>query len=121
AVGKPGRNGVAHRAELRCLQQPIDTLPLVLAFAPRERLARAAIAFEREPQVVLDAMAVEDRGFLELAPDPELGDLGLVEAGEVEGPAEIHFAAVRSGLAGDDVHHRGLAGAVRAGARPPLA
>src|SRR6266404_1161054 len=45
------------------------------------------------------------------------------DGGEVyfDGTFDIHFAAVRSGLTGDDIHHRGLAGAVRADDRPHLA
>src|SRR5262249_23520627 len=51
---------------------------------------------------------------LELPPDAERGDLGLVELGEVGPAVEHHLALVGPRLAGDDVHHGGLAGAVGA-------
>ncbi len=60
-------------------------------------------------------------GFWNLRADAELGDIGLVALGQVHLAVEIDGAAVRPGLAGDDVHHRRLAGAVRADDRPQLA
>src|SRR5439155_2159105 len=41
-------------------------------------------------------------------------DLGLVERGEILRAVEKDFAIIWPGLAGDDIHHGGLAGAVRA-------
>jgi hypothetical protein len=51
---------------------------------------------------------------LELAADAEFRDLGFVKPGEVVGAVEHDVAEVRPGLAGDHVHHGGLAGAVGA-------
>jgi hypothetical protein len=53
-------------------------------------------------------------GFWKLAADAEFGDAGLIQPRQVGHAVEQHRALVRLGLAGDDVHHRGLAGAVRA-------
>src|SRR5690606_22064399 len=60
------------------------------------------------------AELLEHRGLLELAANAHGGDFGLAVAQQVDGGAEEHRAAVGPGLAGDDVHHRGLAGAVGA-------
>src|SRR5690606_27664727 len=46
--------------------------------------------------------------------DAEVRDLGLAELQKIDAPAEERNAFVRPRLAGDDVHHRRLAGAVRA-------
>jgi hypothetical protein len=59
-------------------------------------------------------VALEDGRFLELAADAELDDGGLVEAGQVDLAVEQDLARVGARLAGDDVHHRRLAGAVGA-------
>src|SRR6202035_5644784 len=80
---------------------------------PQARL-RAMIALERQFEIVKDRMAIEHGRLLEFSTDTEIGDLGLVELGEIVDAVEHDIAAVRPGLAGDDVHHRGLAGAVRA-------
>src|SRR6202035_6062141 len=83
-------------------------------FPPPKRGARAMIAFERQLEIVKYRMAIEHGRFLEFAADAEIGDLGLVELGEIVDAIEHDIAAVRPGFAGDHVHHRGLAGAVRA-------
>ncbi|MNV83975.1 hypothetical protein D3C71_1778160 [compost metagenome] len=59
-------------------------------------------------------MAFEHCRFLEFAADAELGDIGFVLFRQVDRILEDHLARVRSGLAGDDVHHRRFAGPVRA-------
>ena len=46
---------------------------------PRAR----AVALQRKPQVVLDRVHLEHGRLLELAADAELGDLRLVELGEI--------------------------------------
>ena len=66
-------------------------------------------------------MALEHGRFLELPADPQQRDLGLVVAGEVDALAEQDRALVGPGLAGDDIHHRRLAGTVGADDRPHLA
>ena len=60
-------------------------------------------------------------GFWNLRPMPSSAICGLVELGQVGAAVEQHVALVRPGLAGDDVHHGGLAGAVRADDRAHLA
>ena len=66
-------------------------------------------------------MILEHRGFLELAADAEVGDPRLVQLGQIDPAVEVDLARVGLGLAGDDVHHCRLAGAVRADDRPQLA
>ena len=51
--------------------------------APQQRRARGAVALQREAQVVLDRVHLEHGRLLEFAADTELGDLRLVELGEV--------------------------------------
>src|SRR5581483_10240433 len=82
---------------------------------PEQVAQYGAVAFERQQDVVLDRVVVEDGRLLELAADAELGNGRLVLGGEVDTAlVEQHVADVRPGLAGDDVHHGGLAGAVGA-------
>jgi hypothetical protein len=64
---------------------------------------------------------LEHRGALELASDPGRRDLGLGEAQEIDVVAKIGHTALRPGLAGDDVHERGLARPVRADQATQLA
>ena len=80
----------------------------------QHRRGHALVGLERELQVLEHAELLEHRGLLELAADAQLGDLRLVVAQQVDGAAEEHRARVGPGLAGDDVHHRGLARAVGA-------
>ena len=53
-------------------------------------------------------------GFWNLRPMPSWAIVGLVELGQVDARRRRALALVGPGLAGDDVHHRRLAGAVRA-------
>src|SRR5262249_56603031 len=112
AVCERTGDAVAHCREPDDLEDPIDAFRFLLALAPEQRLARAPVALERKPDIVLDGVHVEDGGLLELAADAQERNLGLVEAGEVVGAGEIDFSGVRPGLAGDDIHHWGLARAV---------
>jgi len=45
----------------------------------------------------------------------------FVEPGQVGDAVEQHLALIRFGFAGDDIHHRGLTGAVRADDRAHFA
>ena len=74
--------------------------------------ARAPVALESKQNVVLDGMHVEHGRLLEFAADAEQRDFGLVEAYQIVGAVEIDLPAVGAGLAGHDVHHGGLAGAI---------
>ena len=82
--------------------------------AVEQRRKDRARALQRQQQIVLDRMALEHGRLLELAADAHHGDLGLVMARQVDVAVEKHLALVGPRLAGDDVHHRRLAGAVRA-------
>ncbi|MOA25080.1 hypothetical protein D3C78_1457860 [compost metagenome] len=59
-------------------------------------------------------MAFKHRRLLELPPDAELGDVSLILFREVDTVFKQHRARVRPRLAGDDIHHRRLARAIRA-------
>ena len=80
----------------------------------QHRRLDALVGLERQLQVLEHRELLEHRGLLELAPDAHLRDLRLVVAQQVDRAAEEHAARVGPGLAGDDVHHRRLAGAVGA-------
>ena len=82
--------------------------------APQQGLARAPVALQRKTDIVLDCMHLEHGRLLEFAADAEQRDLGLVEPRQVVGAVEEDVPGVGPGLAGDDVHHGGLAGAVGA-------
>src|SRR5215472_11593343 len=79
---------------------------------PSMRAPASPFSLERQQDIVLDRVAVEHGRLLELAADAELGDLGLVEAGEIVAAVEQEVALVGTGPACDHVHHGGLAGAV---------
>src|SRR4029077_13870971 len=76
---------------------------------------------QREFEILKDGQIFEHGRPLEFAADAEIGDFRLVEAGRVRGPLEETLAGIGPGLTGDDVHHRGLAGAVRADDRAQFA
>ena len=64
-------------------------------------------------EVLGDRQVLEDGRLLELAADAGPGDLGLAHGQQIELVPEPGPAFVGPRLAGDDVHHRRLAGAVR--------
>ena len=82
--------------------------------AKEQRRAHAAVGLERELEVLEHRQVLEHGRLLELAADADRGDLVLAQAQQVDRRAEERLAGVGPGLAGDDVHHRRLAGAVRA-------
>ena len=86
-----------------------------------QRREHAARLLERHLEIVPDGVALEHGGLLEFAADAEIGDRRLVELGQVDCAVEEHLAVVGPRLAGDDVHHRRLAGAVGADDRQHLA
>ena len=69
---------------------------------------------QRQLDVVPDREVNEDGRRLELAADPELGNLVLAERQEVRAVAEDHAAALRLHAARDDIEQGRLAGAVGA-------
>src|SRR5438876_749463 len=105
---------LAHRRQPDDLEDAVDAARLFFALAPEQGLARAPVALQREADIVLDRVHVEDGRLLELATNAEERDLGLVEAREIVGTVEVDLAGIGSGLAGDHIHHGGLAGAVGA-------
>src|SRR5205823_11057258 len=95
------------------LEDALDASRLFVALPPKQCFARPAVALKRKTDIVLHGVHVEDRRLLEFAADAEQRNLGLVEARQIVGAVEIDISSVGPGLAGDDVHHGGLAGAVR--------
>src|SRR5262249_46503498 len=79
-----------------------------------EALPEGLLTPLRELQILEHGQALEYRGFLELPPDAELGDFRLRQGEQVDVGAEPGAAVIGSRLARDHVHHRRLAGAVRA-------
>src|SRR5690606_36787223 len=91
-----------------------DTCALAGPKPPGQPGAHATVAFEGKQNVVLDGVMLEYRGLLKLAADAEVGDLGLVEPGQVDSAIEQNLPRIRLRLSSDDIHHGRLAGAVRA-------
>ncbi len=103
-----------HRPQPDEVEQFVDAVRLCRRIAPKQACAHAAVAAQREQEVVLHRMHLEHSRLLKFPSNTELGDLGLVQFGEVEASAaEIDVAGVRPGLSGNYVHHGGLAGAIR--------
>src|SRR5690606_34249097 len=80
-----------------------------------------ALAGEGQFEIVEHAQGLDHRGLLEFAADTHVGDFRLAVAGQIHLVAEIHLPLIGAGLAGDDVHHGGLAGAVGADDGPQFA
>ena len=76
---------------------------------PPERL----VAGQRQLEVLEHRQLLEHGRLLKLAADAGLGDFRLGQREQVDLRPEPRRALIRARLAGDDVHHRGLAGAVR--------
>lgn len=92
----------------------LDAGLILLRQPVKQRREHAALAVQRQFQIVPDGMAFKHRRLLEFSADAELGNIRLVLLGEVDAVFEQHRAGIRPRLAGDDVHHRRLAGAIRA-------
>jgi hypothetical protein len=86
-----------------------------------ERPEDAARAFLRQLEILEDGKVLEHGRLLEFAADAEVGDLRLVEARQVVGAVEEDGAGIGARLAGDNVHHGRLAGAVGTDDRADLA
>ena len=114
AVRQASRQPVTRVGQPNGFQHPLDAFGFGFAFLPEQRAPDAMIDIQRQQQIVFDGLALEYRRLLEFPADPEFGDPGFVEPGQIGDAVEQHLALIRLGLAGDDVHHRGLAGAVRA-------
>ena len=110
---RPGR-ARAVLTEADDVQHLVDAVMLLAIELRGQQPPGAALAGHRQLEVLEHGVLFEHRRLLELAPDAGLGDLRLREPQQVDGTAEEGAAAVRPGLAGDDVHQRGLAGTVRA-------
>src|SRR5229473_1237913 len=76
-------------------QHPLDAFGFGFAFAPEQRAPDAMIDIQRQQQIVFDGLALEYRRLLELAADPEFGDPGFVEPGQVGDAIEQHRALIR--------------------------
>jgi hypothetical protein len=105
-------DAVAHRRQPDGVENAVDAARLFFGLPPEQSLARAPVALQREADIVLDRVHIEDGRLLELAADPKERDLGFVEAREIVGTVEVDLARVRPGFAGDHIHHCGFAGAV---------
>src|SRR6185295_16358094 len=93
-VRQAARDPAAHRAEPDDAQNLADARLLGGSLAPQQRLARLPLALQRKPQIVLDGVHLEHGRLLEFTADTELGDLRLVQRGEVERAVEKDIALV---------------------------
>src|SRR5262245_603722 len=122
AVRQRAGDAAAHARQADSLENAVDALRFLAGLVPEQGLARAPVGLQGEADIVLDRVHVEHGRLLELAADAEQRDLGLVEARQViRAAVEIDVAGIGPGLAGDDVHHGGLAGAVGTDDRAHLA
>src|SRR6516164_427693 len=69
AVRKRAGDAVAYRRQPDGLEDAVDAARLFFALAPEQGLARAPVALQREADIVLDRVHVEDGRLLELAAD----------------------------------------------------
>ena len=112
----------SHAFEPGRIEDVINSALLRGTVLPQQRGSYAPVILECQHQIVLDRMHVEDRRLLKLAADAKFGDLGFVKFGKIVATLrEVDVAGVRPGLACDDIHHRGFAGAVRTDDRAHLA
>ena len=72
----------------------------------------ALVGFQREFQVFKHGELFKHRWLLKFSTDTQLRNVGFFVAQQINRAAKENRAFVGSRLAGDDVHHRGLAGAV---------
>ena len=107
-----GRRATSVEADRR--ERAVDRRRLLAGEPREERRPHALVGLHRELEVLEHAVVPEHRRPLELAADAGMRDLGLGQAREVDRLAEERTPRVGPRLAGDHVHHRRLAGAVRA-------
>ena len=117
--------GDARRA-LGCRRDDLEDARRCRLFARRYRARTASRGRRRSPlsasRMLSSTVCISNTvGFWNLRPMPSSAICGLVELGQIVAAVEIHVAVIRPGLAGHDVHHRGLAGAVGADDRAHLA
>src|SRR5690606_35767621 len=105
---------VARAIQANGLQHLVDAVTLLAGQARTQAGPYRLVGLLRQFEVLEHAQGLEHSRLLELAADAGLGNFHLAHAGQVELFAEVGHAGVRAGLAGDHVHHRGLAGAVGA-------
>jgi ABC-type uncharacterized transport system ATPase subunit len=91
-----------------------DAIALGAADLSEEGARHAFVGLHRQLEVLEDGVPLENGGLLELATDARMGDLRLGKARQVDGLAEECTSLVGARLARDDIHHRRLAGTVRA-------
>src|SRR5580700_277189 len=118
AQGARGLIAVFGQADTR--QGGLNALPTLRGELGEQRAPGAACSGEREFEVLKHRQVFEYCRALKLTPDTEIGDGALVEPGQVFVAAEENFARIGAGFAGHDIHHRGLARAVRADDRSEL-
>src|SRR5262245_5815132 len=70
-------------------------------------------AGESQLEVFKNRQLLKDRRLSKFSTDAGLGDIGFGELEQVQVPPKPRCSRIRTGLAGDDVHHRCLTGAIR--------
>ncbi len=120
-VAERAGNGTRPVGETDGDEDILDARAMLPPHAIEQRAPDAARCPQRQLEILEHREVLEYRRLLELAPDAEIGDGALVELGQVDLAVEEDLALVRPRLAGDDIHHRRLAGAVRTDDRAELA
>ncbi len=112
------RQGAGFHAELLLqadqLEHLVDAVELFAGQAFIQRVPDVLVGGGGQFQVLEHRECFEDGRLLELAADAAAGDLVLGQFQQVHALAKPDAAGIRTRLAGDDVHHGGLAGAVGA-------
>ena len=118
------REGAGQRGALRREPDDVEDVLDVPALGARqpgdEILPERLVAPDGELEVLEHGQALEHSRLLKLAPDARLCDLRFRQRQQVDILREPRGAVIRTRLAGHDVHHRRLAGAVRADDAPQL-
>ena len=79
----------------------------------KHRSPHALVGFQGQLQILKHGELLKHSGLLELAANAKLRNLRLGIAQKINRAAKEHRTRIRPGFARDDVHHRGLACAVR--------
>ncbi len=112
AVRQQARRAAGLAGQVDQRQRFGDAVALCRVQAREQAAAHALVGLHRQFEVFEHRVVLEHGRLLELAADAGVGDLGFAQSRQVDRLAEENRPLVGPRLAGDDVHHRGLAGAV---------
>ena len=93
-------------------QDLIDARTLAGAQTREQSGQHTLIGFQRQFQIGKDRLGFKHGRLLKLAANAQMGDGGLVVFQQIMGLAKPDRTGVGLGLAGNDIHQRGFAGAI---------